>query len=412
MKTMHVVLAGFLASSINGCSSVPIFSEDDTNALINEISTYSPVAPSTPPHALWIQPSNKSVDCKIFEASSSSTAIDLVLWDGECKSGYAYGLGREMIIKDGNSLSAIAKYPGGKVVPTYYLHTRHGAGKLMVGSPQENSLQLESSSGLSINESATLTTVSVQSDGVVYVNKIFVGEGVTSLIKVYPNGYTVAIKTFTDPAIPLETEFSFFKGPTQIGLSYLKYKNAVVQVVDVSKGTPQLVNPHDSYYAFLNRTHSEITARTNEAKPDIDSAMTMVMAYRTTACAKPHDEFTAFAHYLDICVEEGDFTQFHKVAKKVAAARDERFSRTRIVQQAEAERIRQLQAANAAHQSQQISNMVNSFNQAAEDFNQSSQATLNSVIQNRNTTTQNFGLPAPVKTYCYKTGNITNCKTQ
>jgi len=103
MKTLNIVLAGTLLFTVTGCSSIQKFSEQDTSKLINEITTYTPVDTGKAVRAKWIQPSNKDVACKIFESSKNP---ELILWDGDCKSGYAYGLGREMIVVDGKSISA------------------------------------------------------------------------------------------------------------------------------------------------------------------------------------------------------------------------------------------------------------------------------------------------------------------
>ncbi|MGE6993795.1 hypothetical protein ACQKIK_10345 [Pseudomonas sp. NPDC047961] len=411
MKQRILVITTALLS-IGGCSSVPSFSEHDTHRLINELSVYAPVDAYKEPVGEWIQPSNKNVACRIYEADSKASQTTLVLWDGECESGYAHGLGREMLVKEGKSLSAIGKYPGGKAVPTYYLHSLYDSKEFLFGDPKKGAVILRGSDSLTTNQGAVIITAALQPDGVKYAQIDSIGDGATILRKDYPTGYALVIKRFLDPAVSVSLEAGMYQNERPMGLTYARYRNGAVQVLDVTTGAPRLVTPHSSYYQFLGKTEAEITARTNEAKQNADEAMAMVSAYRTSACSRSVNDFDQFAHYKDICDDDGELKQFNKIAQKVAASRDERFARVREGQRAEAERIGQLQAANAARQSQELSNLVNSFNQTAASFNQSGQSALKSVMGNSISTVPNFGVPQSVNTYCYQTGNITNCKSR
>jgi hypothetical protein len=48
-----------------------------------------------PYSVIWIQPKNKSEECRLFFGRDPKE-LD-VFWDGGCKDGYAYGLGREFL---------------------------------------------------------------------------------------------------------------------------------------------------------------------------------------------------------------------------------------------------------------------------------------------------------------------------
>lgn len=79
----------------------------------------------------WIQPSNKKESCKIFIAlhlTSGETPPwdnkdNHYHWDGICKNGYAFGIGREFEQVNGGLRSALADYKEVNKKPIYYLDT-------------------------------------------------------------------------------------------------------------------------------------------------------------------------------------------------------------------------------------------------------------------------------------------------
>jgi len=74
----------------------------------------------------WIQASNKKEPCKMFVGTSiendrTKDSDYKVFWDGQCKNGYAYGLGREFERGTLTDMEAIAIYSGKKEEPQYYI---------------------------------------------------------------------------------------------------------------------------------------------------------------------------------------------------------------------------------------------------------------------------------------------------
>ncbi len=74
----------------------------------------------------WVQPDNKTEPCKVFIGYTEDDDRTLkdgyeVFWDGECREGYAYGLGREFETSETGYLESIAIYPAGiDKQPIYY----------------------------------------------------------------------------------------------------------------------------------------------------------------------------------------------------------------------------------------------------------------------------------------------------
>lgn len=67
--------------------------------------------PYQEPKPLYIQPINKSEPCKLQSSQDQLDRNNLrAFWDGQCKNGFAYGLGRDIAISDTHHLEEIAIY--------------------------------------------------------------------------------------------------------------------------------------------------------------------------------------------------------------------------------------------------------------------------------------------------------------
>lgn len=66
----------------------------------------------------WVQAINKKNECKIY---ISNPNIAKYYWDGDCKDGFATGLGRQFEIGNNIDLETIAIYNGGKNEPDFFI---------------------------------------------------------------------------------------------------------------------------------------------------------------------------------------------------------------------------------------------------------------------------------------------------
>ena len=76
----------------------------------------------------WIQPTNKKIPCKVYVGISKTEDRTLdenykIYWDGDCKNGYANGLGREFERGTVLNMDALAIYHGKPTEPEYYIYT-------------------------------------------------------------------------------------------------------------------------------------------------------------------------------------------------------------------------------------------------------------------------------------------------
>lgn len=81
-------------ATVNNVNALPNLTLDEANAtrrLLERIGATSPIAT---PHFTYAQPKNKKAACKILISQLTEGRTDDFIWDGDCKNGYAKGLGR------------------------------------------------------------------------------------------------------------------------------------------------------------------------------------------------------------------------------------------------------------------------------------------------------------------------------
>jgi hypothetical protein len=65
------------------------------------------------PERVYVQPLNKSAPCKLRTTSDQLARSNLkVYWDGACKNGFAFGLGRDIAISDTHHVEEITEHHG------------------------------------------------------------------------------------------------------------------------------------------------------------------------------------------------------------------------------------------------------------------------------------------------------------
>lgn len=128
----NIVIGVAVIFSLYGCSSsaplrnqahVKQMSSSDFQRYLDEdIQIKSQINP--PPHQTedenWVD--TQKSKCKMFASASFKKNDPTVkfYWDGECKDGYAIGLGREFSIGKQTYVEAIGEYKGGKNLPQYF----------------------------------------------------------------------------------------------------------------------------------------------------------------------------------------------------------------------------------------------------------------------------------------------------
>ena len=149
MKSIiKISLLGALTASFSGCGSN--FAQiDDTEAFsyVKKYETeYQQIKTNTANIEMpvkWIQAANKTESCKMFIGYNPNDDRTLkdgykIFWDGKCKNGYAYGLGREMERGFLTSLDAIALYSWEEKEPEYFIQKDNLAHTSLEGDISNN----------------------------------------------------------------------------------------------------------------------------------------------------------------------------------------------------------------------------------------------------------------------------------
>ncbi|MCG7643710.1 hypothetical protein MHM99_19685 [Alteromonas sp. MmMcT2-2] len=129
---------------ISGCSSrpkLPLISDEEAFKYEKEyLAEYEQLKSdfSDQSEIKWVQPANKKTPCKVYVGVSKGDDRTLdpdykVYWDGDCKNGYANGLGREFERATVLNAEALAIYKGKEEEPEYFIQTYHLDNKTQEG---------------------------------------------------------------------------------------------------------------------------------------------------------------------------------------------------------------------------------------------------------------------------------------
>jgi hypothetical protein len=89
----------------------------------------------------WLQPANKKEACKVHAADSKRWWDDRdnrIFWDGACRDGFAQGLGREFVVRNGELASWLAAYKQPNTPPEYFLITHYDRQTVQFRAHSEN----------------------------------------------------------------------------------------------------------------------------------------------------------------------------------------------------------------------------------------------------------------------------------
>lgn len=136
--------------SLYGCSSsaplrnqahVKSMSPSDFQRYLDEdiqIKSQINLPPPQTENENWVD--TQKSKCKIFASSGFKKNDPTVkfYWDGECKDGYAIGLGREFTIGKQTYVEAIGEYKGGKNIPQYFYDFNKADKRFYIGYVENN----------------------------------------------------------------------------------------------------------------------------------------------------------------------------------------------------------------------------------------------------------------------------------
>lgn len=130
----NLILLGILTATFSGCTgnqpSLPQINDTEAFSYIKKYEAENQQIISNTQNKekpiKWIQAANKKEPCKLFVGYNPNDDRTLkndykIFWDGSCRNGYAYGLGREFERGFLTNFEAIGLYSGEEKEPEYFI---------------------------------------------------------------------------------------------------------------------------------------------------------------------------------------------------------------------------------------------------------------------------------------------------
>jgi hypothetical protein len=303
-------------------------------------------------------------------------------WDGGCKDGYAYGLGREFAKGNMLDMESLAEYTGGQVKPTYYLDIdKLNNRQIVIAGDNKNVIITVKKEGL---DTAYETLLLIEKNGVVYGLATTSAYETSSLFKkIGATGTAYRHKKYATGVDEYTTEVE--KKP--VGYAIVRYKNGAVKHVDVR--TLQEVVLPQSYLNAVQRNISEAESAIQEIKPSLQLAENKKAYYKSLICKDSVKvDFMPDSEYKMICTPDEYLTPFMPAIKETRA----KYEKKKLEDLAAEQRQAQVE-----YQRQQLEIQQQQLKQAQEAASDAEYDRLNNNLKSMRRTT------------CIRTGNFVNC---
>jgi hypothetical protein len=380
---------------------------------------------------IYVQPMNKKEQCKLPSTPDLLARKNFrTYWDGECKNGYAYGLGREIALSDTNHLEEIIVYGGvgdSKMQPMRMIDFVQNISHYGTYSPTSNerTFYIERIENQGANFSIQSSIGAIDQQG--------------NLVRLDSSPLHPAIYTLyqpnTGPAYWME-DYSALPAPSDqgqlavyavdpstekpIGFRIVRFRNGVVQHQRLAAdgSIAELVHLPKAYAERLVSNINEAQAVVQKSKGDIAKAQAMEREYLHMACS---------AGYSIKGVPAKDM----KVARKICTWRDQwkepyakaeaKYKHEMLQKQQEVDRVQQQRALVAAQQAQAAALENAAFAASMANLNQTMQQQNYNLLQqinqsnmqmmNQNNQMMNAWTPQPNKTtFCHAMGSQIICR--
>ncbi len=248
---------------------------------------------------IYVQPLNKSEPCELPSSEEQLQRRNFrAYWDGQCKNGYAYGLGRDIAISDTHHVEEITIHDG----------AGGNAGGPAVLYDFVNHLVQYSVSGKHDPESRWFVeSMQLGLDGfnVVYSLGLTDAQGSSLVTQSSPfnstrvllnNTGTVAYKFTDNSAMPMAdasavtfaAEVLDPRTNTAGGVAVVRRGNGLVQHLKLTGTTPEAVALPAEYLAHLNEKYVAVISSQSAANADVQRARQIEREYLYMACNGTH----------------------------------------------------------------------------------------------------------------------------
>jgi hypothetical protein len=249
----------------------------------------------SPPDRIYVQPLNKNEPCKLPTSKEQLERTNFrAYWDGKCRDGYAYGLGRDIAISDTHHYEEITIHNGkgdnfnapavnydfvnNSVV--YRMGSESFPAHSMFGEYIQNdynSFNVMYSAGILDAEGNALITQGSPFNP----TRVLINDNRRIVYK-FTDNTSAPIVNPSAPIFVAETLDSKSKRPG--GFSIVRYGNGQIRHFKVENGQFEPVSLPEEYLSIVNRKYHEVTLAYREASSKIESARKMEREYLHMAC--------------------------------------------------------------------------------------------------------------------------------
>lgn len=431
MIKLSTLLAIPLTLSLIGCTSTPgqnypTISEAETDAFLSSIQKRHKEgadkiqAMRATDVTTWFQPANVTEPCKVGMdgiSEESDTAGMIFFWDGQCKDGYAKGLGRAFVESDQGLTAWLEEYPGGANAATIHYSANYDNNTTSVGNAlyggEMGAEVFETPNGVVLR---TGYGVFDTQDWFGYIYESFSNKDVVRWRQVSTDGTSFTVLQSTDPSTPVNFYAAFMDAENNaIGFSLTSYRNGAVEHVAWEGGQKRLVRLPKSFTDHMASLAHKTQTELAKIHQKIGESQVALNIYKRRICKGDLKvEFMDSELYGQICLEYGDLSKYSDQLAAVESSVEQRqiANNERAAQQQKvaAERATTIAAQNAANANQtaaQIQSFSNSMNASA----QSMAAFTNTMIRSTQNNAPSFNTPTQNKVQnCFNMGGIIHCR--
>lgn len=385
----------------------------------------------TQPEKLFTQPVNKTEPCKLPSHKKLLESRNFrAYWDGDCKDGYAYGIGRDITLSDTNHVEEITIYNGKGYSNGQPLRNidfvenfgAYGAVKDWTTGAFSGYTELIRNNG--IDFSIQYSAGDMDSSGGLYMEvSEFNPVKVTANYESHKNLVYVLMDYSATPATSDQAEMALFVADAATnkpaGFRIVRFRNGVIEhqklAVD-GQSVVELVQLPPEYITKLQEKIGEAQAAVQKANEDAEKAKQMEREYLHMACAEDYSIKGVPAKDMEIarqiCTWRDQWKEPYVRAE--AKYKQEIEQKQREVAQAEQQRayIAAQQAQAAAAHNAALSASMNQMNQVLQQNNNNFQQIyqMNQQLQHQNNQMIESWAPQQNKTtICNRIGNQVFC---
>jgi len=418
-----VAFAAVLAYATSAQTNAKAISYDDALAFERSLLARD-LAAAERPEKRFIQPHNKVEECKLPTTQDQLDRSNFrAYWDGDCKAGFAYGLGRDIAISDTHHIEEITIHDGTgdnwSQPRVLYDYVHKQVGYQMGGSvfPANTSLtETMDDSIKGFNAHQVLSVVDDAGDTFIIQSSAFEPETIYLLIEQHAS---IGFK-FTDLSSEAASEadamtFSAFAIDPQTGVSgnvgVALYSDGSARHVRVVNGEPELVKLPEAYIDHLLSKYQKILTMTSSANASLQAAQQIEREYLYKACnGKSSVSGLDDDTYTKICTWRDQFKEpYAHASMNYQHKLDSMRQRA-----ATAEQQRQIQQQIALQQQmlqqQQDQQVWNNLAQTTQQLERQTQQRLNGLSRGQGLQVQPIAPPGGNKVVCNTIGSITTCR--